>query len=149
MAFSIRLSEEERQLADSYAKLHSMSMGEAFKRALFDKIEEDYDITAEEPPGGRVLEGTRLMKYRVETTPRFEKEFRKLDRYTQRMLKAWIDKNLVDCADPRAHGKGLTANRSGQWRYRIGDYRLLCLIEDEELVILALTVGHRREVDQN
>ena len=46
MAFSIRLSEEERQLADSYAKLHSMSMGEAFKRALFDKIEEDYDITA-------------------------------------------------------------------------------------------------------
>ena len=38
MAFSIRLSEEERQLADSYAKLHSMSMGEAFKRALFDKI---------------------------------------------------------------------------------------------------------------
>ena len=52
------------------------------------------------------------MKYRVETTPRFEKEFRKLDRYTQRMLKAWIDKNLVDCADPRAHGKGLTANRT-------------------------------------
>lgn len=89
------------------------------------------------------------MKYRVETTPRFEKEFRKLDRYTQRMLKAWIDKNLVDGADPRAHGKGLTANRSGQWRYRIGDYRLLCLIEDEELVILALTVGHRREVYQN
>ena len=86
------------------------------------------------------------MKYRVETTPRFEKEFRKLDRYTQRMLKAWIDKNLVDYADPRAHGKGLTSNRSGQWRYRIGDYRLLCLIEDEELVILALTVGHRREV---
>ena len=84
------------------------------------------------------------MKYRVETTPRFEQECRKLDRYTQR-----IDKNLVDCADPRAHGKGLTANRSGQWRYRIGDYRLLCLIEDEELVILALTVGHRREVYQN
>lgn len=89
------------------------------------------------------------MKYRVETTPRFEKEFRKLDRYTQRMLKAWIDKNLVDCVDPRAHDKGLTDNRSGQWRYRIGDYRLLCLIEDEELVILALTVGHRREVYQN
>ena len=78
------------------------------------------------------------MKYRVETTPRFEKEFRKLDRYTQRMLKAWIDKNLVDCVDPRAHDKGLTDNRSGQCRYRIGDYRLLCLIEDEELVILAV-----------
>lgn len=89
------------------------------------------------------------MKYRVEVTPRFEKEFRKLDRYTQRMLKAWIDKNLVDCEDPRVHGKGLTANRSGQWRYRIGDYRLICLIEDGELVILALSVGHHREVYEN
>lgn len=52
MAFSIRLSEEERRLADSYAKLHSMSMGEAFKRALFDKIEEDYDIAVAEEAYG-------------------------------------------------------------------------------------------------
>lgn len=89
------------------------------------------------------------MSYRVEVTPRFEKEFKKLDRYTQRMLKAWIDKNRIGCADPRVHGKGLTANRSGQWRYRIGDYRLICLIEDQELVILALSVGHRREIYEN
>ncbi len=45
MAFSIRLTEEEKKLADSYAKLHSISVGEAFKRALFEKIEEEYDIT--------------------------------------------------------------------------------------------------------
>lgn len=86
------------------------------------------------------------MKYRVATTDRFDREFRKLDRYTKRMIKAWIEKNLMDCTDPRQHGKGLTANRSGQWRYRIGDYRLLCEIQDNELIILALTVGHRREV---
>ena len=86
------------------------------------------------------------MTFVVETTPRFDKEFQKLDRYTQRMLAAWINKNLVSCEDPRARGKGLTANRSGQWRYRIGDYRMICLIEDERLVILALTVGHRREI---
>lgn len=86
------------------------------------------------------------MKFQVLTTTRFEREFRKLDRYTQRMLKAWIDKNLVGCTDPRQHGKALTANRKGQWRYRIGDYRLICTIEDDELVILALSVGHRREV---
>ena len=89
------------------------------------------------------------MSYRVEVTPRFEREFKKLDRYTQKMLKAWIDKNLIGCSDPRVHGKGLIANRSGQWRYRIGDYRLICLIEDNELVILALSVGHRREVYEN
>ncbi len=86
------------------------------------------------------------MTWRVETTARFDREFKKLDRYTQKMLKAWIEKNLEGCTDPRAHGKGLTANRSGQWRYRIGDYRLICLIEDDKLVILALTVGHRSDV---
>ena len=84
--------------------------------------------------------------YSVETTPRFERDFKKLDRYTRRIMKAWIEKNLVGCEDPRLHGKALTADRRGQWRYRIGDYRLICLIEDEKLVILALSVGHRREI---
>lgn len=84
--------------------------------------------------------------YRVETTARFDREFKKLDRYTQKMLKAWIVKHLKDTENPRAFGKGLTANRSGQWRYRIGDYRLICYIDDGKLVILALTIGHRREV---
>lgn len=90
-----------------------------------------------------------MQKYSVELSERFKKEFRKLDKYTQRMLRAWINKNLVDCTDPRQHGKGLTANMSGQWRYRIGDYRLICEIHDNELVILALTVGHRREIYEN
>ena len=54
--------------------------------------------------------------------------------------------HLEQCDDPRAIGKGLTANRSGQWRYRIGDYRLICQIEDNELIILALTIGHRRDI---
>ena len=88
------------------------------------------------------------MSYRVETTPRFDREFKKLDRYTQRMLKAWIVKNLVDCDNPRVVGKALSANRRGQWRYRIGDYRLICDIQDEKLVILAMSIGHRREVYQ-
>ena len=84
--------------------------------------------------------------YTVNTTARFDREFKKLDRYTQRMLSAWIEKNLEGCENPRIHGKGLTANRSGQWRYRIGDYRLISIIEDEKLIILALTVGHRRNI---
>lgn len=86
------------------------------------------------------------MKYTVKTTPRFDKEFKKLDKYTMKMIKSWINKNLVGCENPRLHGKGLTSNRSGQWRYRIGDYRLICSIEENELVILALSVGHRRDV---
>lgn len=84
--------------------------------------------------------------YSVETTSRFDREFKKLDKYTQRILKAWIEKHLINCENPRLYGKALSANRNGQWRYRIGDYRLICQIQDEKLVILALTVGHRREV---
>lgn len=48
MSFSIRLTEEERALADSYARLHSISIGEAFKKALFEKIEDEYDIAVAE-----------------------------------------------------------------------------------------------------
>ena len=86
------------------------------------------------------------MSWHIETTARFDREFKKLDRYTQRMLKAWIEKHLVGCDDPRVYGKGLTANRSGQWRYRIGDYRMICLIEEEKLIILALSIGHRSSI---
>ena len=86
------------------------------------------------------------MTYRVETTSQFDREFSKLDRYTQKMIKAWITKHLIGCTDPRATGKALSSNRKGQWRYRIGDYRLICVIEDERLVILALNLGHRREI---
>lgn len=86
------------------------------------------------------------MTYDVETTSRFDREFKKLDRYTQLMLKGWIDKNLIGTSNPRQHGKGLTSNRSGQWRYRIGDYRIICQIDDNRLIILALSVGHRRDI---
>lgn len=86
------------------------------------------------------------MNFRIQTTTRFDKEFKKLDRYTQKLLKAWIEKYLVGCDNPRAFGKGLSANRAGQWRYRIGDYRLICYINDNELIILALSIGHRKEI---
>lgn len=90
-----------------------------------------------------------MKKYRIELSERFKKEFRKLDKYTQKIIRGWIDKNLVETQNPRIHGKGFTANRNGQWRYRIGDYRLICIIDDKKLVILALTVGHRRNIYDN
>ena len=86
------------------------------------------------------------MTYSVETTPEFDKEFKKLDSPIQKILKVWIDKNLVDCENPRQHGKGLTVNLSGLWRYRVGSYRILAKIEDDKLIILALSVGHRRNI---
>ena len=63
-----------------------------------------------------------------------------------RGIYAWIGKNLEECSNPRLHGKGLTANRSGQWRYRVNDYRLIAEIQDDVVVILIVRIAHRREV---
>ena len=73
------------------------------------------------------------MRYRVEFTKGALKDLKKLDRHTAALILGWIRKNLEGCEDPRAHGKGLTANRSGQWRYRVGDYRILADIEDNKI----------------
>lgn len=86
------------------------------------------------------------MIYQLLTTDRFDKAFKKLDKQTQRIIKAWIDKNLNGCENPRLHGKGLTANRSGQWRYRVGDYRILAEIRDNEIVLVLIDVGHRSTI---
>ena len=86
------------------------------------------------------------MKYSVSYMPRVIKTLEKMDKFTRRIIIGWIDKNLVNCEDPRIHGKPLTANRVGQWRYRIGDYRIIAEIRDNELIILLIGIGHRREV---
>ncbi len=86
------------------------------------------------------------MKYKLVLSERFKEEFRKLDKYTQRLICSWMSSHIADCPDPRSFGKALTTNRSGQWRYRIGDYRIICAIEDDKLIILALTIGHRKEI---
>ena len=87
-----------------------------------------------------------MSKYTVEFTKEALRQLKKLDKYTAMMIIAWVRKNLEGCENPRQHGKGLTANRSGQWRYRVGDYRLIAEIQDSRIVILILNVGHRRDV---
>ena len=86
------------------------------------------------------------MSYRVVFSTQAKKALKKLDRYVYATIVAWIRCNLEGCSNPRLHDKGLTANRSGQWRYRIGDYRLIADIQDDVVVILIVTVGHRRDV---
>ena len=86
------------------------------------------------------------MRYKVEFTERALKELKKLDRHTAALILGWVRKNLENCENPRQHGKGLSANRSGEWRYRVGDYRLLAEIKDNKITILILNVGHRRDI---
>ena len=87
-----------------------------------------------------------MKQYKVEYTERAIKELKKLDKYTRQMIFSWIDKNLSQCENPRAHGKALTANHKGKWRYRVGDYRIIAELQDDKIVILVLTVGHRSAV---
>ena len=86
------------------------------------------------------------MNYKVLFSEEAKKQLKKLDRHISTLIITWIRKNLQGCENPRQHGKPLVANRTGQWRYRIGDYRLICEIQDEEITILALEVGHRKNI---
>lgn len=74
------------------------------------------------------------------------KDLKKVDKQLQKNIYNWIDKNLQNCINPREKGKALSYNRVGQWRYRIGNYRLICEIKDKELIILALEFGHRKNI---
>lgn len=89
------------------------------------------------------------MKYKVVFTDKAKRELKKLDKYTSSLIIGWIEKNLDGCTNPRQHGKCLTANRSGKWQYRIGNYRLIAEIEDKIITILILNVGHRRDIYDN
>ena len=86
------------------------------------------------------------MKYKVVFTDEARKQIKKLDKHIASLIIGWIEKTLEGCEYPRIHGKGLTANRSGEWRYRIGDYRIICEILDNEIIILVLDIGHRKNI---
>ncbi|HHT20970.1 MAG TPA: type II toxin-antitoxin system RelE/ParE family toxin [Tissierellia bacterium] len=85
------------------------------------------------------------MMSRVETMPRFEGPMKRMDHYTQRMIRSWISKHLMAAENPTDKGKALVDNQKGLWRYRIGGYRLICHLHDDELIILALSLGHRKD----
>lgn len=70
---------------------------------------------------------------------------RKLDRGIAARIFEELDE-IAKLEDPRVRGKSLTGNLAGVWRYRVGDYRILCDIDDGRLVILVVDVAHRREV---
>ena len=76
------------------------------------------------------------------------KEFLKLDKPIQKQIQTFIIK-LQGLEDPRSSGKALVGNLAGRWRYRIGDYRLVCEIDDEKIIITILRIGHRKNIYDN
>lgn len=86
------------------------------------------------------------MVWTINYSDRALKSLRKMDKQNARRIVDFMDLRIAVAADPRQSGKPLKGERGEFWRYRVGDYRILCEIRDDELVILAATIGHRREV---
>lgn len=75
-----------------------------------------------------------------------DKQFSKLDKETCRLINRFIRERLATNEDPKRFGKPLTGNLKEFWRYRIGDYRLICSIQETKLLILVARVSHRKDV---
>ena len=86
------------------------------------------------------------MTWKIEFDDRAARELRKLDQHVQHRILSFLRERIATADNPRRLGTALTGSLSGLWRYRIQDYRLICLIEDDRLVVLILRVGHRKNI---
>ena len=86
------------------------------------------------------------MTWTVEFDDAAAKELRKLDKQTQQEILRYFRKRIATDEDPRRFGKPLSHDLAGLWRYRVGNYRMICNIEDGKLLVLVLRVGHRKDV---
>ena len=89
------------------------------------------------------------MIWKVEFDDRAAKELRKLDKGAQEQILAYLRERIGTADDPRRFGKSLSGNFAGLWRYRIQNYRLICVFEHDRLAVLVLRVGHRKNVYEN
>jgi mRNA interferase RelE/StbE len=82
----------------------------------------------------------------VELSSGAERQLRKLDPDTARRLGNYLRTLVAETTDPRVRGKALTGPMTGLWRYRVGDYRLVCELIDQRLVVLVVRLGHRSRI---
>lgn len=86
------------------------------------------------------------MAWKIEYDSRVLKDMKKLSRPARQQILSYFDERIAPSSDPRAFGKPLESSFSGLWRYRIGDYRAICRIEDGQMIVLVLRVAHRSKV---
>jgi len=84
--------------------------------------------------------------YSLKFTDNAKKQLKKMDKYTARLIVNWMLKNIQNTTNPRMYGKALKGNLSDYWRYRVGDYRVITEIKDDALVVVAVEIGHRKEI---
>lgn len=82
----------------------------------------------------------------VQWDPKAKKQLAKLGVPAQRAIVRYLETRIAPALDPRLYGKGLVGPLKGIWRYRVGDYRILCQIKDEIVTILIIDVDHRKNI---
>ncbi len=85
------------------------------------------------------------MTWTIKLSKKSLKSLKALDNSARKNITYFIDK-LIESDNPRATGKALQGNLKGLWRYRVGNYRLICQIKDNELIILFVEIGHRKNI---
>ena len=85
------------------------------------------------------------MAWEISFSPRAVKSFKKLDTAEQRRVSKFL-REVGALEDPRLRGKALTANKSGLWRWRVGDYRIIADIVNARVVVVVVDVGHRSKI---
>ena len=87
------------------------------------------------------------MAYGVELSEGVDRELDKLDAQHRKRILKFLNERVAKLDNPRSVGQALRGSRLGEfWKYRVGDYRLICRIEDDRLLVLVLRLGHRREI---
>jgi mRNA interferase RelE/StbE len=86
------------------------------------------------------------LAWRIEITRTATKQITKLDQQAQKSILRFLRERLADADNPRQRGRALQGEKRGLWRYRVGDYRLICDIQDQKITILVLELGHRKDV---
>lgn len=86
------------------------------------------------------------MAWTIEFDERAKRDLSKLDKPIQKRIRRYLQDRIATANDPKSFGHGLTHDLSGLWRFRVGDYRILCNIEDDRLIVLVVAVGHRSVV---
>ena len=86
------------------------------------------------------------MNYEVQFSDKALKTLKQIDKHQAKLILAWINKNITGCSDPRIHGKALVGDKKGYWRYRVGSYRLIAEIDDGQVRINIINIGHRRDI---
>jgi mRNA interferase RelE/StbE len=86
------------------------------------------------------------LAWKVEIADVAESQLMRLDTPVRNRILNYLHDRIEGCKNPRHFGESLKANKVGLWRYRVGDFRVICEIQDDRLRVLAIAIGHRREI---